>query len=257
MKLTVVIITFNEEKNIGRCLQSVQNIADEIVVVDSYSADKTQDICEEFNVKFFQKEFKDYASQKNYAISLASGDYVLSLDADEQLSPKLKEEIRKVKQETTAMAYSFNRMTNYCLEKWIKHCGWYPDVVLRLIKKELAVFEGEFVHEGIRLKPNIEVLHLKGDLYHYSYYSTEEHIERLNKYSTLGAMKYLAKGGKKISSCGVICHTFWTFFRSYFLKLGFLDGWAGFKVCYIMSLETFVKYVKVQELQRKHLHTEK
>lgn len=252
MKLTTVIITFNEERNIGRCLQSVEDIADEVVVVDSYSTDRTKEICEKFGVRFFQQEFHDYASQKNYAISLATGDYILSLDADEQISPKLKEEILKVKEKTTAQAYSFNRMTNYCLEKWIKHCGWYPDVALRLVKKELAVFKGEFVHEGILLDPNIEVVHLKGDLYHYSYYSTEEHIERVNKYSTLGAKKYLTKKKRKITCCDIVCRTFWTFFRSYFLKLGFLDGWAGYKVCYIMSLETFIKYTKVQEMQRKH-----
>ncbi|MGP1514377.1 MAG: glycosyltransferase family 2 protein [Bacteroidales bacterium] len=250
MTLSIVIITLNEERNISRCLQSVIGIADEIVVVDSFSKDRTEKICKQFNVKFISNKFEDYASQKNFAILQSTGDYILSLDADEQLNEVLRQEILKIKHNNIADAYSFNRMTNYCGEKWIKHCGWYPDTTIRLVKRELAHFEGAFVHEGIRLNASIKLVHLKGDLLHYSYYTTEEHINRINKYSTLGAKKYIACG-KQVNLLDIVFKPCWTFFRTYFLQLGFLDGWVGYRICKIVAFETFIKCIKVRQLSKK------
>ena len=167
IKLSVVIITFNEEKNIERCLKSVQEIADEIIVLDSFSSDKTEEICKKNNVSFYQHEFDGHIQQKNRVMNMANNDYVLSLDADECLDEALTEEIKKIKDNSTHKAYQFNRLTNYC-GKWIKHCGWYPDVKLRIWDKNIARWGGINPHDKVIVDENIEVKHIKGDLLHYS-----------------------------------------------------------------------------------------
>ncbi|MBR1625721.1 MAG: glycosyltransferase family 2 protein [Bacteroidales bacterium] len=251
MEISLCVITFNEERNIDRLLQSAYDVVDEIIIVDSFSTDGTSKICQKYpEIKFICNKFEDYATQKNFAVSLATKDYVLVLDADEQLSDLLKKEISKIKKSATSDAYSFNRMTNYCGMRWIKHCGWYPDVAIRLIKREKAVFKGAFVHEGVVLSPEDTIVHLRGDLLHYSYYTVEEHIERVNKYSTLGARKYLARH-KTAGFCKILFSPVWTFFRMYVLRLGFLDGRAGFYVCKITAFETFLKCIKLKELNYK------
>jgi len=243
-KISAVIITYNEEQNIARCLQSLQDVADEVIVVDSGSTDKTEEICKKFGVKFIFKQWLGYGNQKNFANTLVQYDYILSLDADEALSDALRKSILEVKQTFVEEAYSMNRLTNYC-GKWIKHCGWYPDVKIRLWKKNQAEWSRDEVHETLFLQTDTKTLHLKGDLLHYSYHSIGDHILKLNKFTEIGAYDYY-KRGKKISFAKIIYKPLWKFMSDYFIKLGFLDGYYGFVVCSISAFVTFTKYVKAR-----------
>jgi len=250
-KLSVVIITFNEEKNIARCLDSVQDFADEIVVLDSLSNDKTKEICLSYpNLKFYEQKFLGHIQQKNKAMSLASNDYVLSLDADEAPDEILKKSIIEVKKNGTADAYYFNRMTNY-LGKWIKHSGWYPDRKLRLWNKNKGKWGGINPHDKVIMQENCKIEYLKGDLLHYSYYSINQHIAQFNSFTDIGA-KEAFKKGKKANLFIAIYKSFWKFIRDYFFKLGFLDGYYGFIICALSSQATFAKYIKLRELYKNN-----
>lgn len=247
-KISVVIITLNEERNIERCLNSVKDIADEIIVVDSFSTDGTEDICKSFGVKFFQNKFEGYTEQKQFAAKLAKNDYILSLDADEALSEELLHSIQNVNWKYDA--YSFNRLNYYC-GKWIHHSSWYPDKKIRLYNKTKGDWNGAKVHELVKLHDGSTCSHLKGDLLHYTYYTIEEHVQQINKYSSIGATALFEKK-KKTSSFKIFFNPTWRFIRNYFIKLGFLDGWYGFILCFNISYEVFLKYVKL-----KHLHNKK
>jgi glycosyltransferase involved in cell wall biosynthesis len=195
-KLSVVIITYNEEKDLGRCLQSVNNIADEIIVVDSYSTDNTELIAKSFDkVKFYKHKWEGYSGQKNYANSLASNDLVFSIDADEAVSSQLEKSIEEVKKNAVrGQAFVVKRITNYC-GKWIKHSGWYPDKKLRLWFKDEGRWEGK-LHEKVVFEKLPEVKVLDGDLYHYSYHSISQHILQIDKFTTIGAAEAYEKGKK-------------------------------------------------------------
>lgn len=249
IKLSVVIITFNEEINIRRCLESVRDVADEILVVDSFSKDKTEEICRSFNVRFVQNEFKGYVEQKNFALELSANDYVLSLDADEALSPELKENIIKIKSDWKANSYSMSRLTNYC-GKWIRHGSWYPDRKIRLIKKGTGKWGGENPHDAFIPENRSFISVLKGDILHYSYYSIEGHIAQANKFSTIGAQSAFDKG-RKSNIAMLIYKPFYKFVRDYIFKLGFLDGYSGFLIARISAHATFLKYAKLIGLQKK------
>ena len=246
-KISAVIITFNEERNIARCLQSLQDVADEIVVVDSGSTDKTGEICRAFGVKFIFQEWLGYGSQKNFANTQAQYDCILSLDADEELSDTLKKSILEIKQNFTADACSMNRRTNYCGKKWIRHCGWYPDRKIRLWKKGKAEWSLHEIHERPLLNDNANIHFLNGDILHYTYYSIAEHIGIANKYTTLIAEGYYAKK-KQVSILKILLAPVWGFLRDYFFRKGFLDGYYGFVICCIASFSTFLKYVKLRQL---------
>ena len=248
IKLSVAIITFNEERNIERCIKSVKGLADEIVVLDSFSTDGTEEICKKYGVKFYKQVFEGYIEQKNKVLEFCNYDWVLSLDADEALSEKLFNEIKRVKENPDADGYYFNRLTFY-VNKWIKHSGWYPDRKLRLWKKELGRWEGTNPHDFLVLKKGSKIKHLKGDLLHYSYYSVTQHIDQINKFTTIGA-KEAFKKGKKSSLVMLPLRTVFRFVRDYFIKLGFLDGYYGFVVCSMNAWSTFNKYVKLRELQK-------
>lgn len=248
IKLSVVIITFNEEKNIARCLESVISIADEILVVDSFSTDKTKEICESFNVRFETNAFEGHIQQKNYAASIANYDFILSLDADEALSKELLSELQKVKEKFSADGYCFNRLNNYC-GNWIKHCGWYPDQKLRLWDRRKGKWGGENPHDRFELKPGSKIEFLKGDLLHYTYYSIQDHVAQANKFSGIGASSAILRG-RKSNVLKVVFVPFWRFFRHYFIQLGFLDGYYGLVICMIISHENFLKYAKMIELQK-------
>jgi len=246
VKLSVVIITFNEEKNIELCLKSLSNIADEIIVVDSFSTDNTEKICKQYNVKFFNKKWLGYSEQKNYANSLATNNLIFSIDADEVVSSELEKSIIKIKLSVKkGKAYKVNRLTNYC-GKWIKHCGWYPDTKLRIWFKNEGKWEGE-LHEEIILNSSTKILTLKGDLHHYSYHSIEQHISQFNKFTDIGA-KEAFKRGKKSNLFIAIYKSVWKFNRDYIFKLGFLDGYYGFVICALSSQATFAKYLKLREI---------
>ncbi len=248
-KISVAIITFNEEKNIERCLSSLLAVADEIVVVDSFSTDKTEDICKKYSVRFIKNPFLGHVEQKNFAVSQCSFDYVLSLDADEVLSPMLIQSILHVKNNWTADGYTFNRATHYC-GQFIKHCGWYPDPSLRLWDRRKGKWGGDNPHDKFILEPHSVKHHLKGDLLHYSYHSIEEHVIQSNKFSTISANSKFNKG-KKSSILKIILNPKFRFFRDYFLKLGFLDGFYGYVVCKNNAHEVFLKYTKLYQKQNK------
>lgn len=248
VKLSVVIITFNEEQNIGRCLASITGIADEVVVVDSGSTDRTEEICENAGAKFYKHPFEGYIQQKNYALGLTTCDYVLSLDADEALSPELRESIFRVKNNWTSDAYSFNRLTNYC-GKWIYHCGWYPDVKLRLFKKGMGKWGGTNPHDKFILSDEKRPRKLKGDLFHYSYYTIREHLQQVNNFTEIDSAA-LYESGKRTSLLMIALNPPIRFIRDYFFRLGILDGYYGYVICRISSHATFIKYVKLFQLQK-------
>ena len=247
VKISAVVITLNEEEIIGRCIDALKDIADEIVVIDSFSTDRTKEICLEKKVIFIEHAFKDYVDQKNYAASVATYDYILSIDADEIVSDELKSELKKAKTNFDADGFEFNRLSNYC-GKWIHHSGWYPDCKLRLYNRTKGAWAGVTIHEKIEMESGSKVAFLKGDLYHYSYTSITDHISQANKFSTLGAKSAVQKG-RRSNIAKVILLPLWRFFRNYFFKLGFLDGYYGFVVCLINSHENFLKYAKMLEIQ--------
>jgi len=245
VKLSVLIISYNEEKNIARCLDSVKDIADEILVVDSFSSDKTKSICLSQKVRFVEHKFEGHIEQKNLALSLATYDYVLSLDADEALSHRLKESIVEIKKYCNYDAYCFHRLTNYC-GKWIKHCGWYPDTKIRLWNKNKGKWGGENPHDKVILQNNTSLKKLKGNLLHYSYHSFREHIEQIQSFTDISAREAYKKG-KKATIAMIVVKPILKFFQSFFFKLGFLDGFYGFVVCINASYTKFLKYLKLYE----------
>ncbi len=245
-KLSVAIITFNEEKNIRRCLDSLSDIADEIVVVDSFSTDETKNICMEYDVCFSTHPFEGHIQQKNIAVDYCSHSMVLALDADEALSTALRSSILKEKAKGfPQMAYTMNRLNNYC-GQWIKHSGWYPDKKLRLFHKASAHWGGQNPHDKIVLTQG-KAIHLKGDLLHYSYYHIDEHIAQAKRFSTVAANALFQKG-KKSNLLHAIFKGGFKFFRNYILKLGFLDGKNGLIICKITATETYWKYLKLARL---------
>ncbi|CAN5143416.1 glycosyltransferase family 2 protein [soil metagenome] len=250
VQLSVVIITFNEERNIGRCLDAVMEIADEIVVVDSFSTDKTESICLSKGVRFVQHKFEGHIGQKNYAITQASFPFILSLDADEAPDKELQTAILKVKSDWKADGYEMNRLTNYC-GQWIKHCGWYPDTKLRLWDSRKGKWGGINPHDKFELAAtNSSIVHLPGNILHYSYYTIEEHYKQVDKFSSIAARALFEKG--KTSGRIFAAFKCWAnFFRNYILKAGFLDGKYGFIICRISAYQTWQKYHKLDMLNKE------
>ncbi|WP_266203983.1 glycosyltransferase family 2 protein [Pontibacter kalidii] len=243
VKLSVVVITFNEERNIARCLESVKNVADEIVVVDSFSTDRTREISLRYGAKFMEHPFEGHIEQKNYALTQASYPHVLSLDADEALTSELEQAVLAAKNNWQADAYGMNRLTNYC-GKWIHHSGWYPDTKVRLFDRSKAVWGGENPHDKIILSKGATLQHLRGDLLHYSYYSVSQHLGQINKF-TDASSKAMARDGKTVSLPMVILKPLFRFFRAYVLKRGFLDGPEGFIISVSSAVSVYYKYVKL------------
>jgi glycosyltransferase involved in cell wall biosynthesis len=249
--LSVVIITFNEEKNIERCLKSITDIADEIVVVDSLSTDRTKEICEKYNATFIQQPFLGYIEQKNFAFSKASHDFVLSMDADECLNETLTKHILEEKQKGfTSDGYTMNRCTNFC-GKWIRHGTWYPDTKLRLLNKQKGKWGGTNPHDYIVMQANTSTKHLKGDILHYSYYSIAEVATQNNKFTEIQAQAMFEKG-RRATALNFILNPLSAFVNGYIFKAGFLDGLAGFFIACSVSYYTLVKYVKLWYLQKKN-----
>lgn len=248
--ISVVIITLNEETNIERCIQSVMGVADEIVILDSLSTDKTKEICLKHPVRFIEQPFLGYIAQKNKALEFASYPHVLSLDADEALSGELKASILKIKENWQFDGYYFNRLTNYC-GKWIHHTDWYPDKKLRLFDKRKGQWSGVNPHDKYTLGPGCRESFLKGDLLHYSFPTINHHMDVTKKFTTILAQESFDKG-KRASFTSLVISPFWKFIKSYFFRLGFLDGYYGFVVCVISAYATFIKYVKIKELQQNN-----
>ncbi|PCI99000.1 MAG: glycosyl transferase [Flavobacteriales bacterium] len=249
IQLSVVIITFNEEKNIARCLDSVLPIADDIVVVDSFSTDTTKQICIQKRARFVEHKFEGHIEQKNWAITQAKYQYVLSLDADEALTKELQEVIIEIKNNYQSDAYSFNRLTNYC-GQWIKHCGWYPDEKLRLWDSTKGKWGGENPHDKVIMNKGIRVEHINLDILHYSFYTEEQHLKQIEYFTDISSKAAFNKG-KKSSSLKIFYKPIFKFFRDYVLKAGFLDGYYGYIVCRNSGYAAGLKYKKIAQLQKE------
>jgi glycosyltransferase involved in cell wall biosynthesis len=249
IKLSVVIITFNEERNIGRCIDSALPVADDIVVVDSLSVDKTEEICLQKNIRFVKHAFEGYIEQKNYAITQALYPIVLSLDADEALSPELQKSVLQAKTNWNHDGYSMNRLTNYG-GKWIHHSGWYPDIKLRLWDSTKGKWGGVNPHDKYMLRPGCSTAHLSGDLLHYSFYSVEEHKAQAIKFATIAAQA-LHQKGKHACFLKIIFSPMFKFIKNYVIYKGFKDGREGFTICKITAHATGYKYRLLWKLNRQ------
>lgn len=251
VKISATVITFNEEKNIARCIDSMSGIVDEIIIIDSFSEDSTEEICRDKGATFIQHEFEGHIEQKNFAVSQTNYNIVLSLDADEALSEKLRSSIKKVKEELNKDGYYMNRMTSYC-GQWIKHSGWYPDRKLRLWDKTKGHWGGENPHDKVIMDEGCAIGHLVGDILHYSFPSIRDHLITANKFSEIAAKEAVAKGKHVNILYHIILNPFYTFINRYFIRLGFLDGFYGFVISVISAFSNFLKYSKIRYYLRQH-----
>ena len=248
-KLSVIISTYNEENNIEECLESVK-WADEIIVVDSSSKDKTADIAKKFTDKIFISDTKSFSEKKNFGINKSSGEWILWIDADERVPDALKEEMLQIisSSDNETEVYKINRKS-FFINKFIKHCGWYPDYGIRLFKKQAGIkFTEVRVHEKITYNGNSGKL--KNEIIHYTDLTFEHYISKLNSYTTSSALD-LFDNGKKSSVSDIIFRPVFTFIKMYFLKLGVLDGYMGLVLCTLSSAHVFVKYSKLYFLTKK------
>jgi len=245
--LSTIIITKNESRNIRRCLNSV-SWTDEIVIVDSGSEDDTLKICEEFDCRVEKSDWLGFGPQKNKALSLASGDWILSIDADEEVTPALRQEIQTlVAKNSNNTAWEIDRKSNYC-GKFLKHSGWSPDYVLRLFRKGAGKFSNDSVHERILVDSSkTKIARLNSALLHYPMPSFEQAIDKMNLYSTLSAREKFERG-ERSSLLKAIARGVWTFFRILILQGGFLDGKHGFMLAISNAGGTYYKYVKLAHL---------
>jgi glycosyltransferase involved in cell wall biosynthesis len=243
VKLSVVIITLNEENIIAQCISAANKVADEVLVVDSYSTDRTKEICLEKGAKFVEHPFQGHIQQKNYAASQAKYEHVLSLDADEIISEELSDGILAVKQNWAKDAYYLLRRSYYC-GKFVNYGDWYPDRKIRLFKKSAGEWAGINPHDTYQLFDKKTLGRLKGDLEHYTFNTVWAHIEQANKFSSIGARELVAQKAK-VNIFTLMLHPAWRVFRSYVLRLGFLDGLRGYSIALIIGMETFLKYLKV------------
>ena len=245
MHISATIVALNEEQNIERAIQSLA-CADEIVVVDSGSSDRTRELAAVMGARVISQPWLGYAAQKNFAAQCAVHDWILSIDADEEVSPKLAEEIFQLKSEgPRADAYSFPRLARY-LGKWIRHSGWYPDRKVRLYRRDRARWVGDYVHESVRVEGSSA--ELRGNLRHYTCDSLADHLRTLDRYTTLAAEELRARG-RRVGLLKLAVSPPWTFLRTYFLQAGFLDGAAGFTLARMAALYTFRKYSKARRKQ--------
>ncbi len=248
-QISVVIITYNEERNIARCLESVASVADEIVVLDSFSKDRTKEICASYGVKFYEHAFDGHIQQKNRAITYATHPYILSLDADEALDDTLKSSILAVKANWTHDGYYMNRLTNYC-GHWVRHCNWYPDTKLRLWDSRKGSWTGINPHDKYELKEgDRNTKHIKGDILHYSYYSVEDHYRQVEYFTNI-ASKAFVEAGKKAPLYKLLLNPVAKFIDHYLLHLGFLDGKAGYLISKISAYATYLKYKKIRDINK-------
>jgi len=248
-KCSVVIITHNEEKNIEKCLQSVEGIADEIVVIDSFSTDGTKNICLAYGVRFIQHAFEGYIEQKNFALAQAGNDYVLSLDADEAIDEILKQHILAEKQQGFGYdAYEMNRCNYFC-GRWIRHGSWYPDRKTRLINRQKASWGGTNPHDKLILQAPATLKRLTGDILHYTYYTLEELAAQTNRFTTIQATAMFNEN-KKGGYLKLCFNPLAAFISGYFIKRGFLDGYDGFVIARSVAYSTMLKYAKLMHLWR-------
>lgn len=248
VKISGVIITFNEEETIERCILSLQKVTDEIVVVDSFSTDKTKEICKNLNVRFIENDFVSFGDQKRFAVEQAKFDFILSLDADEALSEELIQSILEVKNNWKMDAYKLKRRNFYC-GKWLRFSGKYPDKKIRLFDRRKASWINRQVHETVEARNPQLVQTLTGDLMHLEYFNYFAHAKKIEQYSTLSAIYYFEKN-RKSSLWHIYYRPLWAFFYSYVIRLGILDGKQGLIFCCFNAYNTYLKYVKLYGLQQ-------
>lgn len=247
---SVVIVTKNEERNIGDALESVKDFED-IVVVDSFSEDRTVQICKEYTDRIFQHKWQGYAKQKQIAIDYAKKDWVFLLDADERMSPELKKEISNLFTDKTKIVYQgyYIPRKNYFLGKWIKHSGWWPDYTIRLFRKDSSRVQQREVHEKVIVKG--QTGYLKNPLEHYTYETISEFIFKMQNYSTLSAKEIIKeKIPPTVLFLKMTINPIFTFIKMFLLKQGFRDGFHGFILSVLYSFYTFLKYLKTWELKK-------
>ncbi|MEM9444323.1 MAG: glycosyltransferase family 2 protein [Verrucomicrobiota bacterium] len=255
MKISAVIITFNEEKNLVRCLKSLSGLVEELVVVDSGSEDRTKDVAESFGARFIYQRWKGYVAQKNFAINQAKYEWILNLDADEELSEELRSSLTKFKNEKSLPGITGYRVTRvvFFRGKWIRHGDWYPDYLVRFFQKTKGRFEGGKVHERLQLEGG--VVSLSGELNHYTYTDANDRRDRLRRYAKLWAeSKY--EEGKRVSVVCAYAHALWTFFRGLILKRGCLDGILGIEIAWGNAWGVYLKYKYLYQLDNSR-HDEK
>lgn len=246
-RISVTIITKDEEKNIRACLESLQ-WADEIVVVDSGSRDKTREICEEYGAKVFIEEWQGFGRQKNKAIEKAKNEWILNLDADEKVTTELAAEIAEVLDGKEEISGFYIPRKNFFASRWIRHGGWYPDYNLRLFRRSRGRFQERQVHEKVILEGKAG--YLKNPLEHRTYNSVKEFLQRQDFYSDLAAQEMI-KEGKTFHFYDILFRPSWTFFQMYIIRAGFLDGYYGFLLARLYSYYTLAKYSKLKELMAK------
>lgn len=244
--LSVIIITKNEAFNIRECIESVK-WADEIIVVDSGSTDDTVAICREFTPHVYSHDWPGFGIQKNRALDYASKEWVLSLDADERVTPELRAEIETTMRDGKLQGYEVPRLSSFC-GRFMRHSGWYPDYVLRLFRRGSARFSDNLVHERLVIESKTERLH--GLLLHYAFESLEEVLHKTNQYSTAGAQMQFQRG-RNSSLTGAVLRGLWSFVRSYILRAGFLDGREGFMLSVSNAEGTYYRYIKLMLLNKK------
>lgn len=251
-RLSVTIITYNEEANITACLESVQ-WADEIVVVDSQSRDRTVELARAFTARIFSVPWQGFARNKNFALDQARMEWIFSLDADERVTPALQAEIREIIQEPGRYAgYRVARRNFFC-GRWIRHLGWYPDYTVRLFRRGQGRFADREVHEEVTVAGPIGTL--RQPLEHYTYNSLSDFVQRMDRYSQLAAQE-LYKQGKRPCRGELLWRPWLTFLNLYIVKKGFLEGRAGYTLAVLYSVYNFLKYAKLRELRRQAQATE-
>jgi glycosyltransferase involved in cell wall biosynthesis len=246
--LSAVIITFNEEANIRRCIESVRQVADEVIVLDSHSTDNTVEIARSLGATIYIEKFKGYIGQKNHAMWLANHNYILSLDGDEALDDLLIASILDAKKSFPHRAYSINRCTNYC-GHFIRHGLWYPDRKIRLFDRRVAQWGGLNPHDSIKLNKGFTSHNIPGEILHYSFHTPDDLIWQNNRMSSIAAASLYA-AGKRSNWFKMLLHPIWAFFNGYLLRRGFLDGSDGFNIAVNTSHQVFLKYSKLYRLQK-------
>lgn len=244
MKISATIITFNEERNIARAIESLR-CCDEIIVVDSGSTDRTQEIAEKLGARVIENPWPGYAAQKNLAAEKASYDWILSIDADEALSEGLEADIWQLKKSGPRFdAYTMPRLAQY-LGKWILHSGWYPDRKARLYDRRKARWAGDYVHESIQV--NGRLGRLESNLLHFTCDSLSEHLKTMDRYTTLAAEQLVAQG-QSVGLGRLLVDPAWTFMKTYVFQRGFLDGYEGLAIAYMGALYQFLKFAKARNM---------
>ncbi len=248
MDISAVIITFNEEHRLEPALRSLQGLAKEVIVVDSRSSDNTVRLAKKYGCRVFERDWTNYSEAKNFGDGRAAGPWILSLDADERVSPELRAELQALlPTEPSCDGFSIPRLVRY-LGRWIRHSGWYPDRRVRLFRKTAARWEGEYVHEKLDFRGRLEKL--RAPIHHFTYRHIADHVARINAFSDLGAKKLYA-GRRKCRLYHLLFLPPARFLRSYLLRRGFLDGFAGVVIAVLNGYAVFLRYAKLREIWKK------